>query len=111
MNKNDIISQAEQSLTAEIKSLIVSEGHVKSGKLLRDTSVKITATNTGYKFSISSTDYFDDVEEDRIMMGKPKLTTLLFGSVAFDNIKKLIFKGEVEQIKKDLINDLKNNKI
>jgi hypothetical protein len=101
-------------LTTEIKNIISSEGHVKTGFMLRTTEIKFLSHTYGGKikfiFSVKAPSYFREVEMRRKYEGKKTMLVMLKASLAYKE-SIMIFKDAIlDELGKGIIEQLKSKK-
>jgi hypothetical protein len=104
----------QDKLTTEIKSIISSEGHVKTGFMLRTTEIKfLSHTYDGkikFIFSVKAPSYFRNVEEMRIEMGKEPMLKMLKASLAYKESIMIFKDAIIDELGKGIIEQLKSKK-
>jgi hypothetical protein len=102
------------NLTTELKRLIQSEGHIRTGFMYRTIEVKFMThqyeNKTRIIFSIKAPFYYKYVEKKRISEGKDTLLKLLKKSTAYKDSMIIITNAIISEFGQEIIKSLSNKK-
>lgn len=114
MKISDAAIYMTERLTAELKGIITSENHIKTGFMLRTAEVKFLSSTydgkTRFIFSLKVPSYFSLVEKRRNEQGKQYMLQMLKQSSTFQECLKVFYDAIIQDFGQQVIEQLKNKK-